>query len=301
MNKWLYRLLMILLSAVFLFSGWKIAAYYLEGMSSQGRFDDLTQQMEDAKNQTNPPVHYIPPTLPQPTAPPTEPSMPGGETLPPTEPPVTEPPATEPTEPTAPVILPEYAPLYLENPDLVGWIQIEGTVINYPVMQTPNDPDYYLKRDFDGDYSDWGCVYVEEFCDVFTPSDNVTIYGHHMYDGSMFTALTYYNDRDFLEAHPHIIFNTLLERHTYEIIAVFTTTASLGEGFRYNAFVNAANEREFDEYIRQCKNLSLYRISSTAEYGDKLITLSTCEYTQVNGRFVVVAKRILTEPATPTE
>ena len=295
-NKWLYRILILILVAVFLFSGWKIAAYYLEGMNNQGRFDDLTQQMEDAKNQTNPPVYYVPPTEP-PTLPPTEPNVPTED---PTEPPATEP--TESTEPTAPVILSEYAPLYLENPDLVGWIQIEGTVINYPVMQTPDDPDYYLKRDFDGDYSDWGCIYVEEFCDVFTPSDNVTIYGHHMYDGSMFTALTRYTSKSFLEAHPYIIFNTLLERHTYEIIAVFTTTASVGEGFRYNAFVNADNEEEFDDYIWECKRLSLYRIGATAEYGDKLITLSTCEYSQVNGRLVVVAKRIAEVPAeTPAE
>ena len=291
MKKWLYYLLILILAAVFLFSGWNIAAYYLEGMSSQGAYDDLAQQMEDAKQQTGEPVYYTPPTQPAPTTPPTESPDPSGETLPPTEPAATEPEETKP-----PVILQEYAPLYLQNTDLVGWIQIEGTVINYPVMQTPEEPDYYLKRNFDGEYSDWGCVYVEEFCDVFTPSDNVTIYGHHMYDGSMFTALTRYNDRDFLAAHPYIIFNTLLERHTYEIIAVFTTTASVGEGFRYNAFVNADSEEEFDAYVSQCKQLSLYRIDATAEYGDKLITLSTCEYTQVNGRFVVVAKRIDSEP-----
>lgn len=293
MKKWLYYSLIFILAAVFLFSGWNIAAYYLEGMSNQGAYDDLAQQMEDAKNQTNPPVYYQPPTAP-PTMPPTVPKDPTGETQPPTEPPATEP--TEPSEPKPPVILPEYAPLYLKNTDLVGWIQIEDTVINYPVMQTPDEPDFYLKRNFEGKYSDWGCVYAEEFCDVFAPSDNVTIYGHHMYDGSMFTILTYYDDPNFLEAHPHIIFNTLLERHTYEVIAVFITTASVGEGFRYNTFVNADSAEEFDDYVRECKRLSLYRIDATAEYGDKLITLSTCEYTQVNGRFVVVAKRIDSEP-----
>ena len=151
MKKWLYYTLIIIFAAVFLFSAWNMATYFLAGQESQGRFDDLAQQMEDAKSQTHPTVYFTQPT--QPTSPPptgeTEPP-PIGETLPPV------------TEPTAPVILPEYAQLYLENPDMVGWIQIEGTVLNYPVMQTPNDPDFYLKRDFDKNYSDWGCIYVEE-------------------------------------------------------------------------------------------------------------------------------------------
>ena len=96
MKKFLYYILIFILAAVFLFSGWNIASYYLEGMSSQGRFDDLTQQMEDAKTQTNPPVYYNPPT--QPTSPikPTEvPGTPAGETIAPTEASPTEPP-TEP-------------------------------------------------------------------------------------------------------------------------------------------------------------------------------------------------------------
>lgn len=293
MRKKLYYLLIILLAAIFLFSGWNLAAYYMEGQASQDRFDDLAQQMEDAKNQTHPTVYFTQPTDPPPT---TEPTEPDGPTDPTAD---TQPPTTEPavTEPTAPVILPEYAQLYLENPDLVGWIQIEGTVINYPVMQTPDEPDFYLKKDFDKQYNRRGCIYVEEECDVFKPSDNLTIYGHHMRDGSMFTILTRYSSKNFLKEHPYIIFNTLLERNTYEIIAVFKTTASVGEGFAYNAFIDADTPEEFDEYVRECKRLSFYRIEATAEYGDKLITLSTCEYTQTNGRFVVVAKLIQTEPA----
>lgn len=283
MKKKLYYTLIVVFAAVFLFSGWNIAVYYLAGQDSQSHFDDLAQQMEAAKQESHPPVYYQPPVQNLPTEP-TEPNHTAG-----TEPAASEP---DPTEPTGPVILPEYAPLYLENPDLVGWIQIPGTKLNYPVMQTPGDPDFYLKRNFDREYSDWGCIYVEEECDVFTPSDNVTIYGHHMYDGSMFSALTDYASPDFLREHPYIHFDTLLERHTYEIIAVFTTTASIGEGFHYNIFVNADDPKEFDEFVQTCKDLSLYSIEATAQYGDKLITLSTCEYSQTNGRFVVVAKRI---------
>ena len=184
---------------------------------------------------------------------------------------------------------------------MVGWIELEGTKLNYPVMQTPDRENYYLKRDFYGNYSSRGCIYVDENCDVFTPSDNVTIYGHNMYDGSMFTALLRYHSKTFLENNPYIIFNTLLERRTYEVIAVFTTTASVGEGFRYHTFIDADSEEEFNDFVRTCKRLSLHDIEATAEYGDKLITLSTCEYTQTNGRFVVVARLVRTEEQTNTD
>ena len=299
MNKTLYYVLIVLFVAIFLFSGWNLAAYYLEGQTNQEQFDALAQQMEEAKHQTNPTVYYTQPTAPPPTTAPTQPVDPPISTDPTDPPAPTLPPATEPEpmEPTPPVILPEYSQLYLQNPDMVGWIQIENTAINYPVMQTPNDPDYYLKRNFDKKKSSWGCIYAEEECDVFGPSDNVTLYGHHMYDGSMFTALVHYSSKSFFREHRYIIFNTLLEQRTYEIIAVFKTTASTGEGFRYHTFINAKNQKEFDDFVSECKRLSLYQIDATAEYGDKLITLSTCEYSQTNGRFVVVAKLIQTESA----
>ena len=87
-------------------------------------------------------------------------------------------------------------------------------------------------------------------------------------------------------------FDTLMEHHTYEVIAVFTTTASKGQGFNYHHFIDADSPEEFDEYIADCKIRALYDTGVTATYGDKLITLSTCEYSQKNGRFAVVAKRI---------
>ena len=87
-------------------------------------------------------------------------------------------------------------------------------------------------------------------------------------------------------------FDTLTQLHTYKIIAVFKTTATEGKGFSYHTFVNAADQAEYDEYVNTCKELSLYDTGETAQYGDKLITLSTCEYSQSHGRLVVVAKRI---------
>lgn len=189
-------------------------------------------------------------------------------------------------------ILVEYAQLYEMNPDMAGWISIEGTKINYPVMQTPDRADHYLKRDFQGNYSAWGCIYAREECDFDAPSDNITIYGHNMKDGSMFGSLKRYQSREFWEQHRYIRFDTLREHHTYEIFAVFITTASEGQGFEYHEFIDAADEMEFDTFIAKCLSLSLYGTDLVPEYGDKILCLSTCEYTQTNGRLVVAAVRI---------
>ena len=159
-------------------------------------------------------------------------------------------------------------------------------------MQTPDDPNFYLKKNFSGDYSSHGCIYAREECDLLEPSDNVTIYGHNMMDGSMFAGLHKYTNKAKWEENSLIIFNNLYEYHVYKIFAVFKTTASMDEGFRYHQFVNADSEEDFDQFIAECKELSFYETGITPVYGDKVICLSTCEYTLANGRLVVAAVRI---------
>ena len=183
-----------------------------------------------------------------------------------------------------------YQNLYWENTDMVGWILIEDTNIDYPVMQTPNEPNYYLKHNFEKEYSDLGTPYIQENCDL-TSSDNLVIYGHHIKGGKMFGALEDYKSQSFYEEHKTIQFDTLTQRGEYEIVAVFKTVAYSSQGFRYYDFVNAESEDEFNAYIQKCKELALYETGVTAEYGDRLITLSTCEYSAQNGRLVVVAKK----------
>ena len=119
--------------------------------------------------------------------------------------------------------LAEYLELYRQNEDMVGWIKVEDTNINYPVVQSVNEPNFYLKHKFDKTYSAYGCPYVQENCDVQKPSDNIIIYGHHMNDGSMFTGLMKYRNKSFWEGHKTITFDTLTDRHRYEVIAVFKT------------------------------------------------------------------------------
>lgn len=190
--------------------------------------------------------------------------------------------------------IPEYQELYMQNNDMVGWIKVEDTKINYPVMQSLDEPNFYLKHGFDKKYTDYGCPYVQENCDMELPSDNIVIYGHHMNDGSMFAGLMKYADKGFWEKHKTIAFDTLTDRQNYEVVAAFKTVVYTDspESFKYYQFVNAETEEDFDAYIDKCKELALYDTGVDAEYGDKLITLSTCEYSRTNGRMVVVAKLV---------
>ena len=186
----------------------------------------------------------------------------------------------------------KYAAVYEQNSDFVGWISIEGTNIDYPVMQTKASPDFYLKHAFDKSYSNYGVPYIVENCDTDI-SDNMVIYGHHMKNGSMFSDLCKYADEDFYREHKTIRFDTLGGYGEYEVVAVFKTVAYSDQGFRYYHFVNADSVEDFDAFISQCKELALYDTGVTAEYGDRLITLSTCEYSRQDGRMVVVAKKIV--------
>lgn len=181
--------------------------------------------------------------------------------------------------------------LYNKNPDFIGWIKINGTNIDYPVMQTEKErADYYLRRNFYKEYSYYGTPYLAEFCNVLK-SDNLIVYGHHINGSKMFGELEKYKSKKFYDEHKIINFNTIYGDYDYEIIAVFKTIAY--KGFKYYEFEKAQTKEEYSSFINKCKDLSFYETGEKAQYGDKLITLSTCEYSNKNGRFVVVAKRIL--------
>lgn len=182
--------------------------------------------------------------------------------------------------------------LYNINSDLVGWIKIDGTNINYPVMQNGN---FYLRRNFHKNYSSCGTPYLAEYCGLKT-SDNLIIYGHHMENKTMFASLDNYKRYNFYKNHQYVKFYTLENgktiENTYEVIYAFKTIAYSDSGFKYNSFYIANTEEQFNEFIGKCQELAFYDTGKTAKYGDKLITLSTCEYSQKNGRVVVVAKKI---------
>lgn len=263
----IYFMLFGVFSVFFIVSAIYLGDYLLESVENKNENNELAALVDQIKNQQA-----------------ALPTNPNGEVLvPPDE--------TLPYDPNSP-ILPEYQAIYALNNDLVGWIRIEGTTINHPVLHRPEEKDYYLKKDFEGKYDRHGCIYLREQCDAIKPSDNVVIYGHYMQDGTMFHDLHGYYRKSYWQEHQFIQFDTIYERHTYQIIAVFKTSANIGQGFAYHQFNDAANEEEFNNFVDTVKSMSFYNTGVDAEYGDMLITLSTCEYTLDNGRLVVVAKRI---------
>lgn len=180
-----------------------------------------------------------------------------------------------------------------ENSDIVGWLEIPNTTINYPVLQG-KDNEYYMYHNYKKQKSKNGSIFLTKDYDWSIPSSNLLIYGHNMQNGTMFQELLRYKKEEFYKQHPIIRFTTEKEDAEYEIISVFPSRVyykSEKNVFRYYYFVNAKNEAEYNEFVKNAKKASLYDIEATAEYGDPLLTLSTCSYHTEDGRFAVVARK----------
>ena len=181
-----------------------------------------------------------------------------------------------------------------QNNDIVAWLEIPNTEINYPVLQT-TDNEYYMTHTYKKEYSSDGSIFLDKDYDWDLPSSNLLIYGHNNRNGNMFEDLLKYEDESYYKEHPTIEFTTLDEDCEYEIISVFKSRVyykSEQNVFRYYFFINAENEEEYNYYVEESKKASLYDIGKIAEYGEQLLTLSTCEYSQEDGRFVIVARKI---------
>lgn len=181
-----------------------------------------------------------------------------------------------------------------ENADIKGWIRIEDTSINYPLLQTDNN-DYYLIHNYKKEKSSYGSIFINNNCNIKNENSNVIIYGHNMKDGQMFTDLLQYKDKSFYEQHPIIKIATDESEEDYEIIYTFKSRVFYQDEknvFRFYRYYDFENEDQYNEYINNCKKIQLYDTEKTATYGEQLITLITCEYSQENGRMVVVAKKV---------
>ena len=189
-------------------------------------------------------------------------------------------------------ILDKYKSVYNENQDLAGWLTIEGTAIDYPVMQCEDD-EFYLSHNFYRETDKYGCLYVKNIADLDSPGTNFIIYGHNMKDGSMFGELERYRNHDFYREHAHISFDTLYEERTYEVMAVFPFRLyEEDQPFQYYKFYRANTEAEFIDFYENVCKLALYDTGVTASFGDTFLTLSTCAGDGADQRFVVVAKRV---------
>ena len=196
--------------------------------------------------------------------------------------------------------VPNYDELYKRNPDMIGWVKIDGTKINYPVMQTPAQYDYYLDHDFYKDHSAYGLPFVGDGMDALLPSDNIILYGHHMIDGTMFSAVDLYKSKDYYNAHKIIEFNTKNGYAKYEIFAtVVTVVYTAADPFPYWEYIELDTEQRFNEFVGLVNKYKRYDTGITPKFGDKFLMLSTCEYSQTNGRTVIIARRADYRPIVP--
>ena len=281
-----YYALIVIFAAVFVLAGIYLGGYYWETSHAEEDYDALASIYQQG-------IQSTPPS--------STPGSTGSSGVVETQP---------------PTILPELQPIYELNNHLVGYLNFPNSSLNlrYPVLQSPGDDDFYLNHDFYGNESIVGCPYVPETCDVFEPSDNVVIYGHNLRTGGMFNKLTYYREKSYWENNQTFSFDTLYERHTYQIFAVFKTAAKQYKddgtpwGYPYHRTNEFTTRDAFNQFIADVKGAAFtsgkyqgwtfYDTGITPEYGDKLLCLSTCEYTMrdpdgtTNGRLVIMAVRI---------
>jgi len=203
-------------------------------------------------------------------------------------------------------ILPDYTEIYQLNDDMIGWLTIEDTVIDYPVMQTPENEDYYIDKDFFNEKNKNGSLIMDtdsrvgtgtlaaDYKDGTVPGTNLIIHGHTMQSGNMFGDLQSYKKEDYGLSHNRICFDSIYEKREYELISAFYSQVFYEDEdvFKFYDFFQADTEDEFNEWYGNIKELALYDTGATAEYGDEFITLTCCSYQVEDGRFVVVGKRI---------
>lgn len=191
-----------------------------------------------------------------------------------------------------------YKKLAEQNGDMAGWISIDGTHINYPVMHTPDEPERYLHLGFDKQYAYSGLPFIEANCKLDPPTTHIMIYGHNMKNKTMFADIMNYRDQEFYENHPTIRFDTLNAEQEYEVVAsYYASAAEPSEGeFCFWKMIEPESEEAFDTYISQMIRKSAVVTNVVPKYGDKLISLVTCTNGPADERFVVTA-RLVTDAA----
>lgn len=183
-----------------------------------------------------------------------------------------------------PEVLHDLAVLKEKNADCIGWIRVPGTDIDYPLMWTPSDPEHYLHLDFYGNYSDYGVPFLDHRCDL--DSGNIILYGHNMFDGTMFTDLIWYKEKEYADAHKQIILETSDGAREYQVFAVCKANSMISGCYQHTNF---ADDEEKTTFLKSVQDESIYY---TDPVSDRFITLSTCDISRRNGRVAVLGELV---------
>lgn len=261
---------------VIVIAGAALLADYREAAAAANEFEEIALLMEARESSFIAPITPVPAVVDS-------------------EDPVTQtavsPEPIQPQETQNTVMLEQFSELYSQNDEIGGWVSIDGTKINYPVMFTPDNPEKYLQLSFTRNYSVSGVPFIGDGYSISPRSDNIVLYGHHMQNGTMFAAIVKYEERKFWQNHPVIYFSTLYEEGEYEVFAAIATDLRSAKKLRCYTFVNAVDEADFQDFISRLRAASFYDTDVEVNYGDDLLTLSTCAYHTNEGRFIIVARR----------
>lgn len=191
-------------------------------------------------------------------------------------------------------VLPEFVPLLEKNPDTAGWLTIPDTEIDHPVFWTPNDQNYYLRRDADGNSNKLGSLFLSAGSTLDPQAQVMVLYGHNMEDNDeMFGQLLKFKQLDFLKSHPTVTFDTIYRRGEWKIIAVCRASVADRDAADFVYYrTSYSSEASFDEFIKNARMRSMFQIDDDVRYDDSLAVFSTCEYAFWGDRFVLVARRL---------
>lgn len=253
-KNWVMNILMIVCIIIFLASGLYLVRYYLNAKNAEDAISELAELKEESEEEEE--TGEVPVIK--------------GKT-----------------------IMKKYRKLYKKNSDLIGWITVRDTKIDYPVMQTPDDSEYYLHRNYQKAEDVNGLPFLDAKCDAEDPNSNLMVYGHHMKSGLMFAHLLDFETESFYKKHKTVYLDTLYDEREYEIVAAFYSQIYKEDQdvFKYYEYIGSLTEERFDTYIENIRKLSKYDTGIKPKYGDQLLTMVTCAYHTEDGRFVVVARR----------
>lgn len=254
-NKWLLRILIVIFLTVMVISVWKIWEIYSEYRTGEKAYNDISHMIS------------LPPNTEEP-----QPSV-----------------TTAPSEGTAPSSDEDFtnwptvnfAALREINPDTVAWICIEGTEINYPVVQG-EDNSFYLKHLFDGEWNGAGCIFLDYQNDASFSDRHSILYGHHMNNGTMFTDLEKYKEQEFFDEHPFGLLITPEKNYKIEFFSGYVVAAN------ENAWKVDFTETEFETWLQSAADHSCFSSEIIPRTSDHILTLSTCSYEFDDARFVLV-------------
>lgn len=276
-KKWLYRLALCLCMAVFLFSAYRIGSYYLTAHQESDVYDDLSDLVADAEKEGQQNAGQQ--------------SGSGSGTQDPDQNQSGQIPQDPPPLYAESGKLYRYDALYNKNPDLVGWIYIPGTDRNYPVMQTPEDEEYYLRRNFYKKKANAGTPFLDKDSELEDPNSRIMVYGHNLKSGGMFHPFTKYTKQSYWKKYPTFTFDTLYETRTYRIVAVVQLDLTEVGHFGYYAHDHFSSAASYNGFIQQAKEAALYDTGVNPTYGQQMMILSTCSYhvDGDGGRLAIIA------------